>query len=140
MQPRQEPGFPNEHTRGTGPCIGGILWIPYPLAEGNLRMGEEETMRRLRRILLFSLLFPIVFMTAGGCSTNRQSVRREKPVVSPQSEGWTFGFRAMEKELPPQELPFSVADEYRGRWLTLFETTASPVSAGNLTETKPKGD
>jgi hypothetical protein len=124
-----------------------ILWKPDPLPvasygnhtpspEGNPWQREDEAMRRPYRILLFALLYPVVFMTAGGCSTNRQAVRQEKPVVAPPGEGWNFGFRAMEKELLPQDPPFSVADEYRGRWLTLFEVTASPVSAGNLTETK----
>jgi hypothetical protein len=97
-------------------------------------------MRRRYRILLFTLLSPVVFMTAGACSTNRQAIRQEQPVVAPPGGGWNFGFRAKEKELLPQELPFSVADEYRGRWLTLFEVTASPVSAGNLTEAKPEGN
>jgi hypothetical protein len=112
-----------------------------PFAGGKSHgLGVEEAMRRRYLILLFALLSPFVFMTAGGCSTNRQSVRQERPVIAPPSEGWTFGFRAMGKELLPLDPPFSVADEYRGRWLTLFEVTASPVSAGNLTKPKPEGD
>ncbi len=97
-------------------------------------------MRHRYQVLLFALLSLVFLSTSGGCSTNWQSVRQEKPVVAPPGEGWNFGFRAMEKELLPQDPPFSVADEYRGRWLTLFEVTASPISAGDLTEAKPEGD
>ena len=104
------------------------------------RQREEEAVRNRYRILFFALLSPVFFITTGGCSTNRQAVRQEKPVEARPGEGWTFGFRAMEKELLPRDLPFSVADEYQGRWLTLFEVTASPISAGNLTETKQEGN
>ena len=92
------------------------------------------------RVLIFALLFPVLFTMTGGCSMNmsKQAVRQEKPVVSPPGEGWNLGFRAMDKELLPQDPPYSVADEYRGRWLTLLEVTASPVSAGNLPEAKPE--
>jgi hypothetical protein len=125
-----------------------ILWKPdpFPVASyGNKpfrrkeipRQREDEAMGHRYRIFIFALL--VVFTMTGGCSMNmsKQAVRQEKPVAAPPGEGWTLGFRAVDKELLPQDPPFSVTDEYRGRWLTLFEVTASPVSAGNLPESKP---
>lgn len=67
------------------------------------------------------------------CSPARETVREGKPGAesAPPPDAAEVRFWAGTPESPP-ELPYSVADETRGRWLTLFEVTYSPVSAGTV--------
>jgi hypothetical protein len=76
----------------------------------------------------------------GGCAPKKQALRTEDTAVAvrlPPMEALDVRLRSERPEAPP-ELPYSLADESRGRWLTLFEVTFSPVSAGNLPEKGPR--
>lgn len=65
-----------------------------------------------------------------GCAAAIPEAKKEAPpglsVRLPLAEAATL---SMESQPPPGqlELPLSVADETRGRWLTLFELNYSPV-------------
>jgi hypothetical protein len=65
-----------------------------------------------------------------GCAASRPEAKKEEPpglsVRLPVADAATLN---MESEASPghPELPLSVADESRGRWLTLFEVNYSPV-------------
>jgi hypothetical protein len=65
-----------------------------------------------------------------GCVASRPAAKEEEPpgfsVRLPVADAATLN---IESEPPPghPELPLSVADESRGRWLTLFEVNYSPV-------------
>ncbi len=99
-----------------------------------MRIGEKA--------LLLSGAFLAVLSLSGGCATNRQAVRPGEPGVAirlPPVEAMDVRLRSGGPEIPP-EPPFSVADEIRGRWLTLFEITVSPVTAGNLPAETPAGE
>jgi hypothetical protein len=75
----------------------------------------------------------------GGCAQNKQALRAEESGVAvrlPPVEALDVRLRSERPEIPPK-LPLSLADETRDRWLTLFEVTFSPVSAGNLPEKGP---
>lgn len=99
-----------------------------------MRIGDPAIL--LAAACLALLCFP------GGCAPNRQAVRSGESGVAvrlPPVEAMDVRFRSSRPETPP-ELPFSVTDETRGRWLTLFEVTVSPVSAGSLPREKPEGD
>lgn len=83
--------------------------------------------------------FVIFSSLSGGCAPKKQALRAERPGVAvrlPPVEAIDVRLRSERTESPPQ-LPYSVADEMRGRWLTLFEVTASPVAAGTLPDTEP---
>lgn len=93
------------------------------------------------RVPLLALLaaFAIFVSVSGGCAPKKQALRGEESGVAvrlPPAEVIDVRLRSERPEPPPQ-LPFSVMDEMRGRWLVLFEVTASPVAAGNLPETEP---
>ena len=67
---------------------------------------------------------------AAGCAAAIPEAKKEAPpglsVRLPLAEAATLN---MESQPPPGqlELPLSVADETRGRWLTLFELNYSPA-------------
>ena len=79
-------------------------------------------------------VFVIVVSVVGGCAPKKQALRAEGSSMAVRLtpvEVIDVRLRSERPESPPL-LPFSVADEMRGRWLTLFEVTVSPVAAGNL--------
>ena len=81
----------------------------------------------------------LVVSLFGGCARNKQALRAEDSGVAvrlPPLEAMDVRLRSERPEVPPR-LPLSLADETRDRWLTLFEVTFSPVSAGNLPEKGP---
>lgn len=84
----------------------------------------------------------MIFFPFAGCAPQKQALRDDGSVVAvrlPPMEAMDVRLRSERPEAPP-ELPFSVADETRGRWLTLVEVTVTPVSAGNLPETESAGN
>lgn len=77
-----------------------------------------------------------VFLS-GGCAPKTQGLRDNGPATAvrpPPVESMDVRLLSERREAPPKP-PYSVADESRGRWLTLFEVTVSPVSAGTLPDT-----
>ena len=66
-----------------------------------------------------------------GCAASRPAAKEEEPpgfsVRLPVADAATLN---IESEPPPghPELPLSVADESRGRWLRLFEVNYSPAA------------
>jgi hypothetical protein len=96
-------------------------------------MGEES-MRSPWIVLLRATAFVMVIFLAGGCAPKTQVLRDNGlPAAVPPPTVKSMDVRLLSErpEVPPQP-PYSVADETRGRWLTLFEVTVNPVSAGTL--------
>ena len=93
-------------------------------------------MRIRKNALPLAVSLVLVVSLLGGCARNQQALRTENPGVAvrlPPVEAMDVRLRSERPEAPPK-LPLSLADETRDRWLTLFEVTVSPVSAGNLPE------
>jgi len=65
-----------------------------------------------------------------GCAASRPEAKKEEPpglsVRLPIAEAATLNIES-QPSLGRPELPLSVADESRGRWLTLFEVNYSPA-------------
>lgn len=65
-----------------------------------------------------------------GCAVARPDARKEEPpglsVRLPVADAATLNIESR-PSLGHPELPLSVADESRGRWLTLFEVNYSPA-------------
>jgi hypothetical protein len=65
-----------------------------------------------------------------GCATLRPEAKKEDPpglsVRLPVADAATLNIES-QTSLGRPELPLSVADESRGRWLVLFEMNYSPV-------------
>ena len=65
-----------------------------------------------------------------GCAASRPEVKKEEPpglsVRLPVADAATFNMES-QPSLGRPEPPLSVADESRGRWLTLFELNYSPA-------------
>ena len=65
-----------------------------------------------------------------GCAASRPEAKKEEPpglsVRLPIADASTLNIES-QPSLGRPELPLSVADESRGRWLTLFEVNYSPV-------------
>jgi hypothetical protein len=65
-----------------------------------------------------------------GCAVRRTEAKKEDPpglsVRLPIADASTLNIES-QPSLGRPELPLSVADESRGRWLTLFEVNYSPV-------------
>jgi hypothetical protein len=65
-----------------------------------------------------------------GCAVSRPEAKKEEPpglsVRLPIADAATLNVESQSSPGRP-ELPLSVADESRGRWLTLFEVNQSPV-------------
>jgi hypothetical protein len=71
------------------------------------------------------------FALLSGCAASRPEVKKEEepPGLSvrlPVADAATFNLES-QPSLGHPELPLSVADESRGRWLTLFELNYSPT-------------
>lgn len=80
----------------------------------------------------------MVFSLFCGCAPKKQAVRSERFGVAlrlPPVEAVDIRLRSERREAPPKP-PYSVADQSRGRWLTLFEVNVIPLSTGNLPETE----
>jgi hypothetical protein len=65
-----------------------------------------------------------------GCASSRPAAKKEEPpglsVRLPVAEAATLNIESEPSPGHP-ELPLSVADESRGRWLTIFEVNHSPA-------------
>jgi hypothetical protein len=65
-----------------------------------------------------------------GCAASRPEAKKEDPrglsVRLPVADAATLNIESQSSPGRP-ELPLSVADESRGRWLTLFEVDHSPA-------------
>ena len=65
-----------------------------------------------------------------GCAASIQEAKKEEPpglsVRLPVADAATLNIES-EPGLVHPELPLSLADESRGRWLTLFEVNYSPL-------------
>jgi hypothetical protein len=65
-----------------------------------------------------------------GCATSLPEAKKEAPpglsVRLPLAEAATMNIESQQSPVY-QELPLSVADESRGRWLVLFELNYSPA-------------
>lgn len=89
-------------------------------------------MNRLTLIILLALLLLAILATAVGCAPASKAVHTDNAsgvaVRLPIVESPDVSISAEEQErLPgPIEEPQSVADEYRGRWLTVIEVTVTP--------------
>ena len=71
------------------------------------------------------------------CAPTRQAIRPEKPAMAlrlPPMEAMDLSLRSERREQLPKP-PYTVADESRGRWLTLFELTVSHLRTETLSET-----
>lgn len=89
-------------------------------------------MRRATLGILLAWLFVAIFATAVGCAPSRKAVHTDNvsgvSVRLPVVEAPEVSIQAEEQGPPkgPISEPPSVADEYRGRWLTLIEVTVNP--------------
>jgi len=83
-------------------------------------------MKRLVRVA--AALAACAFLS--GCAASRPEVKKEEPpglsVRLPVADAATLNIES-QPSLGHPELPLSVADESRGRWLTLFEINYSPA-------------
>jgi hypothetical protein len=83
-------------------------------------------MKRLVRVA--TALIACAFLSA--CAAQRPEAKREDPpglsVRLPVADAATLNIES-QPSLGHPDLPLSVADESRGRWLTLFEVNYSPV-------------
>jgi len=74
----------------------------------------------------------IVLAAVQGCAAPRPATKANEPpglsVRLPVPTGETLAIESPPAE-PNPELPLSVADETRGRWLTLFEVNYSPAKS-----------
>jgi hypothetical protein len=65
-----------------------------------------------------------------GCAASRPEAKKEEPpglsVRLPIADAATLNVESQSSPMRP-ELPLSVADETRGRWLNLFEVNHSPA-------------
>ncbi|MBI5418753.1 MAG: hypothetical protein HZA60_01565 [Deltaproteobacteria bacterium] len=89
-------------------------------------------MKRGFLVVLLAALILAIMAVLGGCAREKQAVRPDKPKVEvrlPPVESPNVRMRAEQPARPPAEPP-SVGDEYRGRWLTLFEVTFPPPDSG----------
>jgi hypothetical protein len=80
------------------------------------------------RVRIGAVLAVCAFLS--GCAASRPEAKKEEPpglsVRLPVAEAATLNIES-QPSLGPPELPLSVADESRGRWLTLFEVNYSPA-------------
>ena len=84
----------------------------------------------------------MIIILSGGCTPKTQVLRDNGPATAvrpPLVKSLDVRLLSETPEVAPIA-PFSVADEYRGRWLTLFEVTMSPVSTGTLPDTGSAND
>jgi len=91
-------------------------------------------MRIRGNVLPLAAASMMVFSLFCGCAPKTQVLRDNGPAAAvrpPTVKSMDVRLLSERPEVPPQP-PYSVADETRGRWLTLFEVTISPGSAGTL--------
>jgi len=84
----------------------------------------------------------MIIILTGGCAPKTQGLRDNGPATAvrpPPAKSMDVRLLSETPEVAPKP-PYSVADETRGRWLTLFELTMSPVSAGALPDTGSAAD
>jgi hypothetical protein len=84
----------------------------------------------------------MIIILTGGCAPKTQGLRDNGPATAvrpPPVKSVDVRLLSETPEVAPKP-PYSVADETRGRWLTLFEITMSPVSAGTLPDTGSVND
>ena len=81
-----------------------------------------------RSVRIAAALAACTFLS--GCATARPEAKKEEPpglsVRLPVADAATLNIESR-PSLGHPELPHSVADESRGRWLTLFEVNYSPA-------------
>jgi hypothetical protein len=81
-----------------------------------------------RWVRVATALIACAFLSA--CAAQRPEAKKEDPpglsVRLPIADASTLNIES-QPSLGRPELPLSVADESRGRWLTLFEVNYSPV-------------
>jgi hypothetical protein len=95
-----------------------------------------------RRVRVTVALAACALLSA--CAASRPEARKEDPpglsVRLPVADAATLNIES-QPSLGHPELPLSVADETRGRWLTLFELNYSPVKPPlpplSITEEEP---
>ena len=94
-------------------------------------------MRTHRIVLPLAAASVMAIILSGGCAPKTQGLLDNGPataVRSPRVKSVNVRLLSETPEVAPKP-PYSIADETRGRWLTLFEVTMSPVSAGTLPDT-----
>jgi len=99
-------------------------------------------MRIRGNVLPLAAASVMVFSLFCGCAPKKQAVRSGNSVVAirlPPVEALDIRLGSERREEPPKP-PYSVADESRGRWLTLFEVNVRPLTTGNLPETESGED
>ncbi len=92
-------------------------------------------MRRPIRFLLLALVACLAIALAADCGAPRQAIRSGEPRVEvrlPPAEAVEIGIRRETAPQPPPSPPFSVSDESRGRWLTLFQIDVTPSEAAGI--------
>jgi hypothetical protein len=98
-------------------------------------------MKRGTLVILLSALVLALLATTVGCAPGKQAARTENPsgvsVRLPITEPPNVHLRAEEAERPLPPEPQSVADEYRGRWLTIIEVDVYPPETEAPTITGP---
>ena len=81
-----------------------------------------------RRIRIATVLMACLVLS--GCAAPRTETKAEEPpglsVRLPVADAATLNIES-QPSLGHPDLPLSVADESRGRWLTLFEVNYSPT-------------
>lgn len=73
---------------------------------------------------------------ASACAPGGSAVRKDTQGISvrlPPAEAMELGLQAPGRPPLPAP-PLSVAEEYRDRWITLFEVTFQPLEASGLPE------
>lgn len=105
-------------------------------------MVREESMRTPWIVLPLAAASVMIIILTGGCAPKTQGLRDNGPATAvrpPPAKSMDVRLLSETPEVAPKP-PYSVADETRGRWLTLFELTMSPVSAGALPDTGSAAD
>ena len=86
-------------------------------------------MKRRPRVARYTIPLLLALTMMGGCATAPQAVRPDAPGIRvhvPAVESPRVRLQTDTPWLPPAEVP-SLTDEYKGRWLTLFEMTFTPA-------------
>lgn len=95
----------------------------------------EATMKRPVQVLPIALTVLLAIALGAGCGANRQALRPDRPAVEfrmPAVEAVDIRLREEKRgEVAPLQPP-SVADESKGRWLTLFEMNVNPSGAAGI--------
>lgn len=102
-------------------------------------------MKRVPLVILLAALVLAMLAAAVGCAPARQAVHADNAsgvsVRLPIVESPKVSLSAEEEARPPLgplSEPQSVGDEYRGRWLTVFEVTVTHPEAEKPKEPVPE--